>query len=85
VSPRFEAFLAELYTDDDARRRFLSDPRDAARRARLADAEVEALAAIDRLGLELAAVSFALKRAQRRPRRPRWRRWLARLRPSVVP
>ena len=85
MSPRFEAFLAELYTDDGARHRFLSNPRDAARRARLADAEVEALAAIDRLGLELAAGSFALKRAKRRPRRPRWRRWFARLRAYVVP
>ena len=77
-SPRFEAFLAELYTDDDARRRFLADPRACARRAGLDDAECEALAAIDHVGLELAARSFAHKRAARGPRRAGWRQWLLR-------
>jgi hypothetical protein len=76
--PRFEAFLAELYTDADARRRFLADPRRAARLAGLDEADVETLAHIDRVGLELAARSFECKRATRRPRRSRWLRWLAR-------
>lgn len=81
-SRRFEALLARLYTDDGFRRRFLADPRTTAGDAGLDGAEVEALVAIDRVGLELAARSFAHKRAARRPRRrPWWRRWLARWRP----
>ena len=76
--PRFEAFLAELYTDADARRRFLADPRSAARLAGLDEVDVEALAQIDRIGLELAARSFECKRAAGQPRRSRWLRWLAR-------
>ena len=71
----FEAFLAELYTDTDARRRFLADPRGRARDAGLDDAEIEALVAIDRIGLELAARSFAHKRAAQMPRARSWRRW----------
>ena len=68
---RLEALLAELYTDDVARRAFLADPRAVARRAGLDEREVEAVATIDRVGLELAARSFAHKRAGRvRPRRP---------------
>ena len=76
--PRFEAFLAELYTDAEARRRFLTDPRNAARLAGLDEADVETLAHIDRVGLELAAQSFEYKRAAKRPRRSRWLRWFAR-------
>jgi hypothetical protein len=78
--PRFEAFLAELYTDAEARQRFLSDPKNAARLAGLDERDVEALASIDRIGLELAARSFECKRAARRPRQSRWLRWLARRR-----
>jgi hypothetical protein len=77
-NPRFEAFLAELYTDAEARQRFLSDPESAARLSGLDEHDVEALARIDRLGLDLAARSFECKRAARRPRRSRWLRWLAR-------
>ena len=62
-SPGFEAFLARLYVDEAARRRFLDDPRGVARAAGLDEAEVDALARIDRAGLELAARSFAAKRA----------------------
>ena len=83
-SARFEAVLAELYTDDDARRRFLADPRGHAQHAGLDGGEVEALAAIDRLGLELAARSFAVKRARRASRRPRWWRRLAPRLPSFL-
>ena len=68
-SPRFEAFLAALYVDADTRQRFLADPRATARHAGLDASEVDALARIDRVGLELAAGSFASKRAGRsRPR-----------------
>ena len=76
-SPRFEGFLAELYTDDETRRRFLADPRACARRAGLDEREVEALAAIDRVGLGLAAKRFACKRARQPRRHAWWRRWLA--------
>jgi hypothetical protein len=61
VSPAFEAFLARLYTDDAFRAAFLADPRRAA--AALGPEEIAALERIDRLGLELAAASFAHKRA----------------------
>ena len=76
---RFEAFLAHLYTDADARRRFLADPRGAATRAGLDPAEVEALDAIDHPGLELTAQTSEKKRERRMPRRPAWRRWLGAL------
>ena len=71
--PRFEAFLAELYVDPEARRRFLADPHAAARAAGLDESEADALARVDRVGLELAARSFASKRSAR-PRRGLWRR-----------
>ena len=41
-NPRFEAFLAELYTDAEARQRFLSDPESAARLSGLDEHDVEA-------------------------------------------
>jgi hypothetical protein len=60
---RFEHMLARLYTDRDARDRFIASPRGEGKRAGLDDEHVDALAAIDRPGLELAAASFARKRA----------------------
>ena len=62
TTPRFEQFLARLYVDEDVRRRFASDPRGTAMSAGLDSVEIEALAAIDRTGLELAAHSYAHKR-----------------------
>lgn len=62
---RLEAFLANLYTDEAARAAFLADPRAEALRAGLDPADADALAAVDTLGLELAADSFARKRAGR--------------------
>ena len=76
---RLEAFLALLYTDAAARRAFLTDPHGMAAGAGLDRPEVAALAAIDRVGLELAAKSFAAKRAAQERRPAAWRRWLARL------
>jgi hypothetical protein len=84
-----EAFLARLYTDADARAAFAADPRAEALRAGLDPADVDALASIDTLGLELAADSFARKRAEtsrvqrissRSPRRATRRRGPARRR-----
>jgi hypothetical protein len=75
-----ESFLARLYTDAAARRRFDADPEGEARRAGLSAAECQSLAACDRVGLELAAESFGQKRAQRRKlRTPFYRRALDRL------
>jgi uncharacterized protein (UPF0276 family) len=61
-----EALLARLYTDGAARRRWLADPDGEGRRAGLDDAARAAVRTLDRAGLELAARSFAHKRAARR-------------------
>jgi hypothetical protein len=71
VSPAFEAYLARIYTDDAERALFLADPRGRAAAAGLAPGEVNALAAIDRDGLALAASSFEKKRAHSETHRPR--------------
>lgn len=63
----FEAFLAKLYVDDLFRAAFLKDPLATARQAGLSGRECEALAAIDREGLEMASSSLLRKR-QVRPR-----------------
>jgi hypothetical protein len=62
TTPSFETFLAKLYVDREARAEFLADPRGTAGRAGLSEVECEALVAIDRTGLEMAAVSFEHKR-----------------------
>ena len=66
MSARFEAFLARIYVDAEARARFLADPRAASAAARLSPEETEAAAKIDRLGLHLVANSLQRKRARRR-------------------
>jgi hypothetical protein len=72
---RIEALLARICVDPQARARFLADPRAEARRAGLDEADRDALAAIDVVGLELAADSFARKRARSAPsRRGLWQR-----------
>lgn len=76
-----EAFLARLYTDPALRAAFLADPVAVARAAGLDVDTSRSLANIDRAGLELAAESFARKRAARRPQRragwiPAWLRGL---------
>ena len=63
MRPEFETFLARLYTDAEVRARFLSAPREEAARQGLTAAECESLERIDRAGLEMAARSFAHKRA----------------------
>jgi hypothetical protein len=64
-SPRLEAFLARLYTDDALLERFLEDPQAAAAGCGLDAAELADLALIDRPGLVMAARSFAFKRRSR--------------------
>ena len=70
MSPNFEAFVARLYVDAAARRRFLADPPREAAAAGLTDEEIAAAVGIDRVGLELAAASFAQKRRRRRRHGP---------------
>ena len=66
MSMSVEAFLARLYVDAAARARFLADPEREARRAGFDEATARELARIDRVGLALAADSFACKRARSR-------------------
>jgi hypothetical protein len=63
--PKLEKFLASLYVDATLRARFLTAPREEARRAGLSPAQCEALVAIDRVGLEMAARSFERKRQKK--------------------
>jgi hypothetical protein len=62
MSIAFEAFLVRIYVDAERRRRFLVDPRGEATRAGVDADEVEALVDLDRVGLALAAESYARKR-----------------------
>jgi hypothetical protein len=59
---RFEAFLAKIYVDAEARAQFLADPRGESMRAGLTEPEISALEKIDRIGLELTAQSLQRKR-----------------------
>ena len=68
TGPRFEIFLARLYTDAEARSRFLRDPEQLARSEGLSEDEVSAALSIDREGLELAGESFDKKRSRVRGR-----------------
>jgi uncharacterized protein (UPF0276 family) len=63
---RVDALLARLYTDAAARERWLADPDGEGRRAGLDGSGLIALRSLDRPGLELAAVSYAAKRAAQR-------------------
>ncbi len=77
---KLEAYLAKLYVDDRARARFLADPRAEARAAGLSEEQCAALASIDFIGLQMAADSFAKKRAAQARQKPRslLSRWLHR-------
>jgi hypothetical protein len=65
-SPALERFLAKIYVDPHARARFIADPGAEAARAGLAEEQCRALESIDRVGLEMAARSFARKRAAKK-------------------
>ena len=62
TSPAFEAFLARLYTDEALLKRFFADPRGEAQRFGLSVEECDYLAAVDQVGLRIAADSFRKKR-----------------------
>ena len=62
---RLEIFLARIYVDEQARARFLVDPRGEAVEAGLTPEQVEDVVNIDRDGLELFAASLERKKNRR--------------------
>ena len=83
-SPALETCLAKLYTDDALREDFLRAPHAQALLHGLSPQEAEAMAAMDRVGLQMAAASYRAKRAGRAehgsratPAQRWWRRLLA--------
>ncbi|MCC7681957.1 hypothetical protein [Janthinobacterium sp. FW305-128] len=80
-SPALETYLARLYTDDAVREAFLLAPRAQALLHGLSPQEADAMAAMDRVGLQMAAASYRAKRAahgsRATPAQPWWRRLLA--------
>ncbi|MCC7597842.1 hypothetical protein IGS61_10115 [Janthinobacterium sp. FW305-129] len=83
-SPALETYLARLYTDDAVLGAFLLAPHAQALLHGLSPQEAEAMAAMDRVGLQMAAASYRAKRAgraghgrQARPAQRWWRRLLA--------
>jgi uncharacterized protein (UPF0276 family) len=83
--PKIESLIARLLIDADLRREFLDDAAAIAAREQLTSEEREAMRALDRIGLEMAAGSIAAKRssadAEPEPKQGRWR-WLQTLRIS---
>lgn len=65
TDPAFEAFLAGILVEPEARERFLSSPQTEARQAGQSQAQAASLGRIDREGLQMAARSFSNKRNQR--------------------
>lgn len=61
-SASLETFLARLFVDDALHTEFLAGPEDAALRHGLSPEDAASIAAIDRVGLELARGSYARKR-----------------------
>lgn len=59
---RFEEFLARIYVDEDARAKFLADPRGEASRAGLTAQQIDDVVKIDREGLEMFAASLKRKK-----------------------
>ncbi|PLY40491.1 hypothetical protein CSZ94_20715 [Janthinobacterium sp. ROICE36] len=83
-SAALETYLARLYTDGALRDAFLLEPRAQALLQGLSPQEADAMAAMDRIGLQMAAASYRAKRAGRaeagslaRPVQRWWRRLLA--------
>lgn len=59
----FEALLARIYVDPDVRERFLCNPTAEDLVVGLSQEEIEALKQIDRVGLELFAISLQRKKS----------------------
>ena len=83
-SPALEAYLAKLYTNDAVRQAFLDEPHAQALLHGLTPQEAEAMAAIDRIGLQMAAASYRAKRTAHGTRAaPAQRWWRARQRSTA--
>jgi hypothetical protein len=67
-SPQLEEFLARLYTDEVLREQFIRNPELITSEAILSPEEVSAMRNIDLAGLQMAAASYANKRASYRCR-----------------
>ena len=80
-SPALETYLARLYTDDAVREAFLLAPHAQALLHGLSPQEAEAMAAMDRIGLQMAAASYRAKRAAHGGRAKPAQRWWRRLLP----
>nr|WP_314607283.1 hypothetical protein [uncultured Janthinobacterium sp.] len=78
-SPALETYLAKLYTDDALRAAFLLDPQAQALQHGLSPQEAEAMTAIDRIGLQMAAASYRAKRTAHGTRAAPAQRWWRRL------
>ncbi|NHQ90072.1 hypothetical protein [Janthinobacterium lividum] len=78
-SPALETYLARLYTDDALRAAFLLEPLAQALRHGLSPQEAEAMAAMDRIGLQMAAASYRSKRTAHGTRAAPAQRWWRRL------
>ncbi|SDL62077.1 hypothetical protein SAMN05216517_101612 [Janthinobacterium sp. OK676] len=78
-SPALETYLARLYTDDALRAAFLLDPQAQALLHDLSPEEAEAMAAMDRIGLQMAAASYRAKRTAHGTRAAPAQRWWRRL------
>ena len=78
-SPALETYLARLYTDDALRAAFLLEPRAQALLHGLSPQEAEAMAAMDRIGLQMAAASYRAKRTAHGTRAAPAQRWWRRL------
>ncbi|KKO64990.1 hypothetical protein VM94_01695 [Janthinobacterium sp. KBS0711] len=78
-SPALETLLAKLYTDDALRAAFLLEPHAQALLHGLSPQEAEAMAAIDRIGLQMAATSYRSKRTTHGTRAAPAQRWWRRL------
>lgn len=63
---RFESFLARIYVDEEARVKFLANPRGEAMKAGLTAQQVEDVVKIDREGLEMFAASLKRKKQNHR-------------------
>ncbi|MCC7705019.1 hypothetical protein IGS59_22510 [Janthinobacterium sp. GW460P] len=83
-SPALETYLARLYTDDAVRAAFLLAPRAQALLHGLSPQEADAMAEMDRVGLQMAAASYRAKRqAHGRAAKPA-QRWWRRLLPGWI-
>jgi hypothetical protein len=69
-----EALLARLFVDATLRERFKRDPQAVGREFGLDEGSIASLAGANWVGLDLAARSYAHKRAHRGSRKSWWRR-----------